>query len=651
MKFYSKLQNSCRKLLFAFAGLLCAVCISAHRAHKILIITSYNPDTQRMYTTLSDFTQSLNALDKSNFNVSIETMNCKNLSEASLWKERMGDILKNYRKTPPSLIILLGQEAWTSYLSQTSDIAKHTPCMAGLVSTNTVLLPTDSCNLRTWMPQSVEYKDIRGFNIVGGVFYKYDVERGFNLLRKFYPDVKDIALITDFTFGGLAMQSHVLSKMKHHKNISLTLLDGRRNTLFEMCNKLQHIKKNTVLWIGTWRIDSSENYVLANTIDALHSANKSLPAFSLSSVGLGSWAIAGYVPEYSLQGEKLAQVTYKFFHRDNKTKSCDLFITLPCKYSIDEKQLEAFNLPRTLIPKDAVLINTHLDFFTQHKVIVFWTLGILLFLVGCLLFAIYDVVRVRRLKDNLEQKSKELIAAKEVAEEANKIKTSFIANMSHEIRTPLNAIVGFTDLIVQDDFSKEDKQQFSSIIKDNSNMLLNLINEILDISRIESGHISISNEDCDVIQLCHTTLASVRQASKLKNVEFKENLPDINLHIMTDPTRLGQVIINLLSNSSKFTKQGNITLSLSVDKKNKMLTFSVTDTGIGIPKEKVEYIFERFAKLNQYVQGTGLGLSLCRIIVNALGGKIWVDTEYTGGACFKFTHPLNIPDNTSTPPV
>lgn len=641
MRFY-RISHILRiHLLLIVVGLMCTSAVVAANSGKILVITSYNPDTQKMYTTLSDFTSALNKEGGEHIDVAIESMNCKNLSEAYDWKERMENILNDYRKNPPALIILLGQEAWTSYLSQNTEIARRTPCMACLVSTNTVLLPNDTVNLRNWKPKSIEYTDIKKFNIVGGIFYKYDIENSLKLTHRFYPGAKSIALITDFTFGGLAMQSHVVECLKRHKDIKLTLLDGRHNTLFEMCNNLQKLNSNTVLWIGTWRIDSSENYVLANTTDVLHAANTKIPTFSLSSVGLGNWAIGGYVPEYSLQGEKLAKIACRFIR--NGKKDNGMFITLPCKYSIDEKQLEAFNLKGISLPPNAVLINTHTDFFTQHKNLVIWTIAVLLFLTLCLLYAIYDIVRIRRYKDSLEQKSRELKAAKEVAEEANSIKTSFIANMSHEIRTPLNAIVGFTDLIVQDDYDKEDKAQFSAIIKENSNMLLNLINEILDISRIESGHISISNEECEVISLCHSTLASVRQASHLKNVEFREELPAGKITILTDQTRLRQVITNLLTNASKFTKEGSITLSLKIDEKAKVMTFAVTDTGIGIPKDKAEYIFERFAKLNQYVQGTGLGLALCRIIVGCLGGKIWVDKEHTGGACFKFTHPLSKP--------
>ena len=264
-----------------------------------------------------------------------------------------------------------------------------------------------------------------------------------------------------------------------------------------------------------------------------------------------------------------------------------------------------------------------------------------MFLACCLLFALYYIVRIRRLRDKLERQSKELLVAKDKAEEANRMKTSFIANMSHEIRTPLNAIVGFSELQCMDDYSKEDKIQFGNIIKENSSLLLNLINDILDISRIESGRVTIECVPCELVKLCHTSLVSVRQARHLENVEYQEQYPKKELFFKTDPMRLKQVLINLLTNASKFTKKGSISLSFFVDETNRTITFAVTDTGIGIPKEKAEYIFERFVKLNPYVQGTGLGLALSKIIVEGMGGRIWVDTSYTGGARFMFTHPLN----------
>ena len=151
---------------------------------------------------------------------------------------------------------------------------------------------------------------------------------------------------------------------------------------------------------------------------------------------------------------------------------------------------------------------------------------------------------------------------------------------------------------------------------------------------------TIDYRPCDVVKLCHSCLISVKQARPLEHVEYQEHYPVDSLFIQTDAVKFKQVIINLLTNASKFTKEGHIRLSFSVDEGKRLITLAISDTGIGVPKEKAEAVFERFVKLNQYVQGTGLGLSLCRIIVERLGGKIWLDTSYTEGARFMFCIPL-----------
>lgn len=635
-----KVYNIILKIL-----LCCLLCIfhigmaSADiKNERILIITSYNPDTERMNANLSEFFRRYKSLTGSTTNVCIETMNCKNLSEAPLWKDRMKGLLQKYTTEPPSLIILLGQEAWTAYLAQDSEFAHKTPTMAAMVSTNTILLPKSIRKLRTWMPESKEYSDFKDFNIVGGVYYKYNVDRNIELIKKFYPNTKDIAFLSDFTLGGLSLQALVRKEMTKHKDLHLQLLDGRRYTLFDVCNRLKKMKEGTILLIGTWRIDCSENYVLANTTSVLRAANHNLPAFSMTSVGMGSWAIGGYAPEFSLIGDNLADIAYDYLK--TKTISNDFFKIRHSSYTFDNSKLNEFNLSEKFIPINSIIINPTDNFYSKNRKIILWIMSSVLVLVFGLFLAIYYIAHIRRLKNALEKKSKELEIAKDKAEEANRLKTAFIANMSHEIRTPLNAIVGFSELQCMDDYSNEDKKEFEKIIKENSTLLLNLINDILDISRIESGRVTLDYNPCDVVKLCHSCLISVKQARPLEHVEYQEHYPVDSLYIKTDAVKFKQVIINLLTNASKFTKEGHIRLSFSVNESKRMVTIAVSDTGTGIPKENAEMVFERFVKLNKYVQGTGLGLALCRIIVEKLGGKIWLDTEYTDGARFVFTIPL-----------
>lgn len=242
----------------------------------------------------------------------------------------------------------------------------------------------------------------------------------------------------------------------------------------------------------------------------------------------------------------------------------------------------------------------------------------------------------------LEMMKRELLSSKEKAEMSDSLKSAFLANMSHEIRTPLNSIVGFSDVLAMGDSTEDEQQSYYQIIKTNSDLLLRLINDILDLSRLEANRVTLTWEECDVVQLCSQVVASVSFSRQSSDNQFLFSTSFETFRMVTDVQRMQQVIINLLSNADKFTKGGKITLDFSVNEEKQMAIFSVTDTGCGIPKEKQGLVFERFEKLNEYAQGTGLGLSICKLIVHKWRGSIWIDPDYTGGARFVFSHPLNI---------
>ena len=235
----------------------------------------------------------------------------------------------------------------------------------------------------------------------------------------------------------------------------------------------------------------------------------------------------------------------------------------------------------------------------------------------------------------------ELIQAKEKAEESDRLKSAFLANMSHEIRTPLNAIVGFSSLLAETD-EAELRHVYMSIVQENNELLLNLISDILDISKIEAGMIDLVMGRVDVPQLCREVIATFSHKKRDTAVElrFDENSPQIVID--ADKNRIMQVLSNFLTNALKFTTKGSITLSYSLEDESQV-RFCVTDTGKGIPDEQKHEIFNRFVKLDSFVQGAGLGLSICQSLVNRMGGKIGVESREGEGSCFWFTHPY-VPD-------
>ena len=231
----------------------------------------------------------------------------------------------------------------------------------------------------------------------------------------------------------------------------------------------------------------------------------------------------------------------------------------------------------------------------------------------------------------------ELIQAKEKAEESDRLKSAFLANMSHEIRTPLNAIVGFSSLLAETD-EAELRHVYMSLVQENNELLLNLISDILDISKIEAGMIDLVMGRVDVPQLCREVIATFSHKKRDSAVElrFDENSPQIVID--ADKNRIVQVLSNFLTNALKFTTKGSITLSYLLEDESQV-RFCVTDTGKGIPDEQKHEIFNRFVKLDSFVQGAGLGLSICQSLVKRMGGKIGVESREGEGSCFWFTHP------------
>ena len=241
----------------------------------------------------------------------------------------------------------------------------------------------------------------------------------------------------------------------------------------------------------------------------------------------------------------------------------------------------------------------------------------------------------------LKETEQKLIIARDKAEELDRLKSAFLANMSHEIRTPLNAIVGFSSLLAETD-SRNERQEYIKIVQENNELLLQLISDILDLSKIEAGTFNFVYTNVDVNETCTEIIKSMSmKVSKGVELIFEEPLPECYLY--TDKNRFTQVISNFINNALKFTQQGCITLGYEQVSHQK-IKFYVRDTGMGIPKEKQKSVFERFVKLNTFVQGTGLGLSICKSIVSQMGGEIGVDSTEGVGSCFWFTHPYHAAD-------
>lgn len=607
----------------------------------VVIVSSYNTAVRHVNENLAEFFEEYTRSGLPN-PITVEDINAHNLSDCLGWRVRLRRVLRKYyeKGNRPACIVLLGLESSSVFFSFDDPELKRTPVVVGMRGLALVKIPAqERLDIAAWDPESYDLtKDFNDYNIVGGQLYYYDVKRNLDLIKRFYPKCNTLTFMTDNTLRGVTMHALFKKYVQNDRRFEVNYIDGRKMSIIDADEAISDMPPSQALLIGTWTADNSNSYVVRNSTYTFGQTNPKLPTFTLTNVAMGHWPVAGYTPRYQVLGRELADDVIAFL-KTGKKKPIKL---VDNHYVFDLQRVNMLRLSLDDFNFNYDVVNEPLSVFEEYRDTIIFVTVLIIVLIFALCITIHLLRRSRRLSAKLVKQGKELLVAKYNAEEANHAKSRFIANISHEIRTPLNAVLGFSQLFANDqiELTAEERKQYAELIMTNGNMLLKLVDDVLDMSKIEAGKLKFNIGEHDVVALVNTAAKIAETNNKSEDVEIRVATSISHLTIETDRERLLQVLANLMTNAKKCTEHGSITIALEKQPNDDMISISVSDTGCGIPKEKAQEVFERFSKLDSFRQGTGLGLSICKAFVEELGGKIWVDTTYTEGARFVFTHPI-----------
>lgn len=485
-----------------------------------------------------------------------------------------------------------------------------------------------------------------------GVFENFNVCATIDLIENHHPDYSKIVVVTDYSTTGknlVTMLDEQIQEMG--KPVRFEILKAK--SLQDLKIHLSELHSNDVVLYLLYNRDIDGNYYTYEKGFSECKPYCKVPIYCVWDFYLNHGAIGGSLITGRTHGKQAALIAKKVL------SGTPIDAIPPMKseyeYMFDYNELVNFNIKIKDLPKNSKLINEPYSLIKENKEIVILTLTILILLTIIIIVMMINI-HLKKLKEQKEKAhmleitatNVKLEKAIEVAEESNRLKSAFLANMSHEIRTPMNAILGFTELLSGENVSESKRKKFISIIQKNTNGLLRLISDILDISKIETNQLKLVLDRCNISKLFDSIkydYEALKEHKANNDLNFIVSTPDDNpiYEITTDSVRLQQVFTNLIENSIKFTQGGEIEVGYTV--KGKFIEFFVRDTGIGIPEEKQAIIFDRFrqaeldANTRQY-GGTGLGLAISKSLIEMLGGEIWMKSKPQEGTTFYFTIPL-----------
>ncbi|WP_294585718.1 ATP-binding protein [uncultured Bacteroides sp.] len=616
-----------RKLLLTISLLVVTyLTVSANNKDYVLILNSINLEegwVKNFDTELKERFKSEKDLELKSYLLSVPLL--KSEDEVKQLQER---VLKTY-PIPPKVVLIVGDPGWLVCASLFDGPWKNVPIIL-CYSRNRV--PKDLNTLLTKAiltdTNSIPIEDFNKHYNITVLRQPYFIVETLKLIKHLQPGVRRIALISDYRYISVVTQNSI-KKIIKEKYPTLTFENLSSSTLSteQLLDTLGSYNQETGVIYYSWirPYTNKNSFYLSDHLKKILPTFLSTPVFTLADLNLHENLYAG---GYYISASDFTDTAMSIIHRvmNGETASSIPYQDggTPHTY-LNYADLQWCNIPENLYPNDAIYYFKPPTFYQKYATYIWMSCIFIL-----LLIALYLYLSNR--SKNAERKiKKELIKAKEHAEESDRLKSAFLANMSHEIRTPLNAIVGFSSILAETAYTEENKE-YIHIIENNNHLLLQLINDILDLSRIEAGSLDFEYRNVN-INHCLKELANVFRLRMPPNVNCLIDTPLSECIVYIEKNRVMQILSNYISNAIKYTIEGSITIGYHLPESNKLRLF-IRDTGCGIAADKCQLVFERFVKLDSFKQGTGLGLSICRMLAEKMNGTVGVHSKVGEGTEF-----------------
>lgn len=614
--------NTVHKWLLSLIFLIGCLSVSAKEKEYILFLSSVNAEEAWIHGFRNELQKRFpyeGSIELREYFLAVPV-----LTNEEEVKQAQDNLLQTF-PTPPKVVIIVGDPGWLVSAPIFDGPWKNIPVILcysreRVPSTLQTLLAKTPLTEANSIPIE-EFNKNYNITVLKQPYY---IKETLTLIKQLQPEVNRIAFISDNRYISTVTRQAVSTVMqKDFPDLKLELLSSEQISTEELLDTLTSYKKTTGVIYYAWlrQYGNNKNYYLSDHLKKILPSFLEVPVFTLADLNLQENLYAGghYISIHDFTDTVMSTIS--------RILSGETASSIPYQNGgvahtyLNFADLKWCKISEDLYPKDAIYFFQPPTVYQQYKTYIWMTiLFIALFITLYIFYYIHS-----------QKHKKELILAKERAEESDRLKSAFLANMSHEIRTPLNAIVGFSSILAETANTPENRE-YIRIIEDNNCLLLQLINDILDLSRIEAGLLDFCYTEVD-INGCIRKLEDAFHFRMPANVECIAEFGIKKCYIYTEKNRLSQVLGNYLSNAIKYTTEGSITVGYYPPKDGNM-RFYVRDTGCGISPEKQKAIFQRFVKLDNFKQGTGLGLSICQMIAEKMHATVGVSSEIGKGSEF-----------------